>query len=132
MNSAVSNKEKVNPGARGDGLHLSDQAKITSLDTKNLSLDFPSSDDNLASGEPNETPICYSTSSSTFIVSSSFSSDVPIESKGLSTDPRNLLVSNEDSLDQHHWLKDHWISLSILTGILFVIIMIITTIIFLH
>ena len=129
MNSSISNKEKTNPDARGDGLHLSDNAKINSFDTKTISLDFPSSAGHFASGEPNENPICYSTSSSTFIVSSSLPSDIPTESKELCTVPRNIptniLASNEESIGQHHW-----ISLSIFIGILFVLIMI--TVIFLH
>lgn len=118
MESFIANKENTYEGARGDGLHLSDHRKFNSIDTE----DTPCLDENYASGEPKENQIYCSTSSSTFIVSPS------INTTDTAT---NILVLNDESADQHHWIRQYGRSLIILTGILFVSIIVITTV-FLH
>ena len=118
MKSFIANKENTYEGARGDGLHLSDHRKFNSIDTEDISY----LNENYASGEPKENQICCSTSSSTFIVSPS------VDTANTAT---NILVLNDESTDQHHWIREHGRSLIILTGILFISIIVITTV-FLH
>jgi hypothetical protein len=144
MKSSISISENANQGARGDCLYLpviSNRTIFNSTDDKNeyadSSLNFECKTDhcfrsNLASGEPEQKHVCFSTSSATFIVSSSPPSEITIEQNNdniiHSNTNMELFISRKEC-NQHLWVKKHWISVTIIAGIVVIFIIIITTMI---
>ena len=130
--------ENTNTGARGDCFYVPLISPISNTPVNDSNCDtdkcFRSG---LASGEPEQHQVCFSTSSATFIVSSSLPSEITIEQNDQSLQNsiksninRNLFTWNNQQ--EQFWFKEHWISLTILTGILMFFIIIITITIISH
>ncbi len=135
MKSSSSSLDKANTGARGDCVYVpvhSNRIICNSIDDKNASLHFDYKTDrcfrsNLASGEPEQNQVCFSTSSATFIVSPS--SEITKEHTiddiiHSNTNPASMKECNNDH-EKHVWFKEHWISVTIIIGIIIISIIII-------
>ncbi len=135
MKSLSSSLDKANTGARGDCIYVpvhSNRIICNSIDDKNASLHFDYKTDrcfrsNLASGEPEQNQVCFSTSSATFIVSPP--SEITIEQKEHTIDDIIHSNTNPVSMKDHEKHVWYWISVTILIGIIIISIIIITAII---
>jgi hypothetical protein len=148
---SLSSIQNANTGAQGDCLYLSSVSKIStrtifdSTDDKNkhseslLSLEYISDSchrSNLASGEPEHHEIGFPTSSATFIVSSSQMKIQQEDNKCQNmthSDTSRMLSEPVDinsivCIDKQAqiWFKQHWISITVITGMIVIFITIIT------
>ena len=144
--TSTTSKQNVNKGAQGDCLYL----PVISMISNSTSYD--SSDDkeyitdncfrsNVVRNESKENQVCFSTSSATFIVSSSPPSNKTIEQDAYNI--HNMIDSNTNTelltptrtfYNPQHRLsfRQHWISVTVITGIIVIFIIIITSTIIIH
>jgi hypothetical protein len=143
MKSSISNIDTTNTGDRGDCMYLpviSNRTLVNSIDDKNeytnSSFNFECTKENcfrsnLASGEPEQNQVYFSTSSATFIVSSSPPSEITIEQNehNINHSKTNMeLFTSMKECNNPLWFKEHWISITISAGMIVIFIIIITTI----
>ena len=112
-------KSSENTGDRGDCIYLprrSNRNKLkNSINQKNKYIERS----NFACGEPEQNPKCLSTTSDTFIVSLTSPSETTIDS--------NINIPSLPLDNKYHlWFKQHWISLTIFSGLILISIIIIT------
>jgi hypothetical protein len=148
----ITSKQNVNTGAQGDCLYLpvismiSNSTSYDSSGDKESSLNLEYITDNcfrsnLISSESKENQVCFLTSSATFIVPSP-PSNKPIQQDAYNT--HNMIDSNtsmklltstrtcHDHQQQLWFIRQHWISVTIITGIIVIFIIIITITIIIH
>jgi hypothetical protein len=144
----ITSKQNVNTGAQGDCLYLPVISMISHGTSYDFNDDKESSEyitdncfrSNLVINESKESQVCFSTSSATFIVSSTTPSNKTrqqdaynIHNVIYSDTDMELLTPTRICHDHQHqlWFRQHWISITVITGIIvtFIIIIIITIII---
>jgi hypothetical protein len=143
--------ENTNTGARGDCFYpplismTSNRTVLDSTDDKTKhpesTVNFECSKDhyfrsNLASGEPEQHNVCFSTSSATFIVSSSPPSEITIEQNDHNIhhiiEPKTTMESSPSTQSSHNyqqqlWFKENWIPVTVIAGMIVIFITVITT-----
>ncbi|CAF2570599.1 unnamed protein product [Rotaria sp. Silwood2] len=136
-----------NTGARGDCIDLpiismsSNRTIRDSIDDKNehliSSVNVENKTDDyyrskLASGEPEQHQVCFSTSSATFIVSSSPPLDMTVQDDdhNIIHSTANMELFTHERISNNHQqllgMKQYWILVTVITGIFIIFITIIT------